>query len=42
MEMCVKGVAKGGVIATCIPMMKWINTWWFARGRSCVALQSGF
>jgi len=24
-----KSVAKGGIIATCIPLAKWINVWWY-------------
>jgi len=38
MEFCVKGVTKGGIIATCIPLIKWINMWWFTWTRCFVTL----
>jgi len=38
MEFCVKSVAKGGIIVTCIPLTKWMHMWWFIWVRSCVAL----
>jgi len=38
MELCVESVAKDGIIATWISLIKWLYMWWFTWARSCVAL----